>query len=221
MNGMTGSGGGSRASCRQASCRQDVRSRPNGGRQPQRRDERSWVLRSRAHGRDLPRRQGNRRSGHRRFSRWYHAGVRERVLKALTTDRDNQDRLIDSTVRPHQQAASGKAGPGIRRRDVPEADGPPSPYTHHGEPRRPPTCREAHREGRIEPRVEPRGPLRRHFAKARPMRSAARSGPSSPPASAATSRRRTRGSSAGPAAPVPPTRPLTPMHGAPSWEPTP
>ena len=119
--------GGSRASCRQASCRQDVRSWPNGGRQPQRRDERSWVLRSRAPGRDLPQRQGNRRSGHRRFSRWHHAGVRERVLKALTTDRDNQDRLIDSTVRPHQQAASGKAGPGIRRRDVPEADGPPSP----------------------------------------------------------------------------------------------
>ena len=47
------------------------------------------------------------------------------MLKARTTDRDNQDRLIDSTVRPHQQAASGKAGPGIRRRDVPEADGPP------------------------------------------------------------------------------------------------
>lgn len=83
------------------------------------------MLRSRVHGRDLPRRQGNWRSGHRRFSRGHHAGVRERVLKALTTDRDNQDRLIDSTVRPHQQAASGKAGPRIRRRDVPEADGPP------------------------------------------------------------------------------------------------
>lgn len=48
-----------------------------------------------------------------------------------------------------------------------------SPILISGEPRRPPTCREAHRKGRIEPRVEPRGPLRRHFAKARPMRSAA------------------------------------------------
>ena len=53
---------------------------------------------------------------HRRFSRWCHAGVWERVFQALTADRDNQYLMLDSTiVRAHQQAASGKGGPRIRR----------------------------------------------------------------------------------------------------------
>ncbi len=60
---------------------------------------------------------------HRRFSRWCHAGVWERVFDALTADRDNQYLMIDSTiVRAHQQAASGKGGPRIRRWGVPEVD---------------------------------------------------------------------------------------------------
>jgi putative transposase len=82
-----------------------------------------WVLRSGAHGCDLPERYGKGKTVHRRFSRWCHAGVRERVSEALTADRDNQYPMIDSTiVRAHGQAATGKGGPGIRRRGVPEAD---------------------------------------------------------------------------------------------------
>jgi putative transposase len=68
-----------------------------------------WVLRSGAHWRDLPERYGKWKTVHRRFSRWCHAGVWERVFDALTADRDNQYLMIDSTiVRAHQQAASGK-----------------------------------------------------------------------------------------------------------------
>jgi transposase len=66
---------------------------------------------------------GKWKTVHRRFSRWCHAGVWERVFDALTLDRDNQYLMIDSTiVRAHQQAASGKGGPRIRRWGVPEAD---------------------------------------------------------------------------------------------------
>ena len=72
--------------------------------------------------RDLPPRFGDWKIVHQRFSRWCHAGVWERVF-ALTADRDNQYLMIDSTiVRAHQQAASGKGGPKIRRWGAPEAD---------------------------------------------------------------------------------------------------
>lgn len=68
-----------------------------------------WVLRSGAHWCDLPERYGKWKTVHRRFSRWCHAGVWERVFAALTADRDNQCLMIDSTiVRAHQQAASGR-----------------------------------------------------------------------------------------------------------------
>ncbi|WP_210312654.1 IS5 family transposase [Rhizobium giardinii] len=71
-----------------------------------------WILRSGAHWRDLPERYGKWKTVHRRFSRWCHAGVWERVFDALTADRDNQYLMIDSTiVRAHQRAASGKGGP--------------------------------------------------------------------------------------------------------------
>jgi len=82
-----------------------------------------WVLRSGAHWRDLPDRYGKWKTVHRRFSRWCHAGVWERVFDALTTDRDNRYLMLDSTiVRAHQQAASGKGGQKIRRWGVPEVD---------------------------------------------------------------------------------------------------
>ena len=82
-----------------------------------------WVLRSGAHWKDLPERYGKWRSVHRRFSRWCHKGVWEQIFESLTVDRDNQHLMLDSTiVRAHQQAASGKGGPGIRRWGVPAVD---------------------------------------------------------------------------------------------------
>ena len=72
-----------------------------------------WILRPGAHWRDLPERYGRWKSVHRRFSRWCHAGIWERVFDTLTADRDNQYLMIDSTiVRAHQQAATGKGGQG-------------------------------------------------------------------------------------------------------------
>lgn len=82
-----------------------------------------WILRSGAHWRDLPERYGKWKTVHRLLSRWCHAGVWERDFDALTTDRDNQYLMLDSTiVRAHQQAACGKGGPRIRRWGVPEVD---------------------------------------------------------------------------------------------------
>jgi len=82
-----------------------------------------WVLRSGAHWCDLPERYGRWKTVHRRFSRWCHSGVWERVFDTLTADRDNTYLMLDSTiVRAHQQAATGKGGPGTRRWGVPEVD---------------------------------------------------------------------------------------------------
>ena len=70
-----------------------------------------WVLRSGAHWRDLPERYGKWKTVHRRFSRWCHAGVWERVFEALTADRDNRYLMIDSTiVRAHHCAVGIKRG---------------------------------------------------------------------------------------------------------------
>lgn len=71
----------------------------------------SLGLRSGSHWRDLPGRYGKWKTVHRRFSRWCHTGVWERVFEALTADRDNKYLMLDSTiVGAHQQAASGKGG---------------------------------------------------------------------------------------------------------------
>ncbi|CUX07040.1 hypothetical protein AGR1B_pa0284 [Agrobacterium fabacearum S56] len=51
-----------------------------------------------AHWRDLPERYGKWKSVNKRFSRWCHAGVWERVFEALTADRDNQYRMLDRTI---------------------------------------------------------------------------------------------------------------------------
>jgi putative transposase len=74
-----------------------------------------------AHWRSLPERYGKWKTVHERFSA-ADAGAWEHVFETLTADRANQYRMIDSMiVRAHQQAASGKGGPRIRRWGVPEA----------------------------------------------------------------------------------------------------
>ena len=81
-----------------------------------------WVLRSGARWSDLPARYGaNWKTVHRRFCRWAHGGVWERVFTTLSRTPDNEYRMIDSTiVRVHQSAASGKGGRGTRLWGAPE-----------------------------------------------------------------------------------------------------
>ena len=80
-----------------------------------------WVLRSGAHWHDLPKRYGKSKSVHKRFSRWAKAGVWERVFAVLTADRRNEYLMLDTPlVRAHQQAATGKGGPGHRLWGAPE-----------------------------------------------------------------------------------------------------
>ena len=82
-----------------------------------------WVLRSGARWQDIPERYGKYKTVHKRFTRWAKAGIWEKVFASLTGDPDNQYLMLDTTlVRAHQQAASGKGGPKIRRWGVPEVD---------------------------------------------------------------------------------------------------
>ncbi|GBQ52786.1 hypothetical protein CFR77_15525 [Komagataeibacter sucrofermentans] len=75
-----------------------------------------WILRSGVHWKDLPERYGKWKTVHRRFSRWNHAGVWDRIFEMRTTDRNNQYLMFDSAiVRVHLQAANGKGGARTRR----------------------------------------------------------------------------------------------------------
>ncbi|MGC2297883.1 MAG: IS5 family transposase, partial [Acidobacteriaceae bacterium] len=81
-----------------------------------------WVLRCGARWHDLPERYGKYKSVHKRFVRWTHSGVWDRIFQELVKDRKNQYLMIDSTiVRAHQQAATGrKKGARTRLWGVPE-----------------------------------------------------------------------------------------------------
>ena len=70
-----------------------------------------WVLRSGAPWRDLPERYGPRTTCYNRFVRWRKAGVWDRLMDAITAAHAGDIQMIDSTsVRVHQQAATGKRG---------------------------------------------------------------------------------------------------------------
>ena len=82
-----------------------------------------WTLRTGSPWRDLPERYGPYTTVYNRYNRWAKAGVWERVFKALIDDPRNEYLMLDTTlVRAHQQAATGKGGPGIRLWGVPEVD---------------------------------------------------------------------------------------------------
>lgn len=62
--------------------------------------------------RDLPRRFGDFRVVHTRFSRWSKTGVWEGVFEHLADDGDKEYAMIDSSiVRAHQHSAGAKGGP--------------------------------------------------------------------------------------------------------------
>jgi transposase len=68
-----------------------------------------WVARTGSPWRDLPAPLGNWHTTYTRFSRWGKTGVWERVVQAVSMDRDLEALLIDSTVvRAHQHAAGAQ-----------------------------------------------------------------------------------------------------------------
>jgi transposase len=69
--------------------------------------------------RDLPKRFGDFRVVHTRFSHWSKTGVWERVFEQLAEDADNEYAMIDATiVRAHQHSAGAKGGSQKPRRLV-------------------------------------------------------------------------------------------------------
>jgi transposase len=67
--------------------------------------------------RDLPERFGDGVKVHRRFSRWAHSGVWQRVFAQLASEADNEYAMIDSTiVRAHQHSAGAQKKPARTRR---------------------------------------------------------------------------------------------------------
>jgi Putative transposase of IS4/5 family (DUF4096) len=70
-----------------------------------------WWRRTGVPWRDLPSDFGPWKTVFNRFDRWARTGVWERLLAALSQDRDDEWHSIDSTInRAHQHAAGGKGG---------------------------------------------------------------------------------------------------------------
>ena len=82
-----------------------------------------WIDRTGSPWRDLPECYGPWRTIASRFYRWQKAGVWDRILKALQSQKDQEGELdwevhyLDATiVRAHQHAAGAKGGPQKARR---------------------------------------------------------------------------------------------------------
>ena len=68
-----------------------------------------WIGRTGAPWRDMPAELGNWHTTFTRFSRWTKAGVLERLLAAISADRDLEEVMLDSTpIRAHQHATGAK-----------------------------------------------------------------------------------------------------------------
>ena len=78
-----------------------------------------WIVRTGSPWRDLPEAFGEWNSVFRRFSRWSHKGIWQRVFETLSDDPDFEYLIIDSTiVRAHQHASGAKGGLKIRLSDA-------------------------------------------------------------------------------------------------------
>lgn len=78
-----------------------------------------WIARTGSPWRDLDPALGNWHTTYTRFSRWGKSGVWQRVIEAVSKDRDLEALFIDSTVvRAHQHAAGAKKKKGIKRLDA-------------------------------------------------------------------------------------------------------
>ena len=81
-----------------------------------------WRTRTGSPWRDLPERFGNWNSVFKRFRRWAHSGVFERVFNALSDEFHLERVFADGTiVQAHQKAAGAKEGPADRGSAVPGA----------------------------------------------------------------------------------------------------
>ena len=75
-----------------------------------------WICRSGTLWKYLPPHYGNWKSIHKRFTRWSHKGIWEKIFQVLLDDPNNDYLMIDSTiVRAHQQATCGKGGVKLTR----------------------------------------------------------------------------------------------------------
>lgn len=75
-----------------------------------------WIGRTGSPWRDLHPELGNWHNTYTRFSRWGKNGVWQRVIEAVSDDRDMEMLFIDSTaVRAHQHAAGAKKKKARRR----------------------------------------------------------------------------------------------------------
>ena len=78
-----------------------------------------WIARTGSPWRDLDPALGNWHATYTRFSRWGKAGVWQRVIEAVSSDRDLEALFVDSTVvRAHQHAAGAQKKKGGRRSGV-------------------------------------------------------------------------------------------------------
>jgi len=81
-----------------------------------------WRFRTGAPWRDIPERYGPSTTCYSRFVRWREAGVRDRILEAVSAAYDGDQIMIDSScVCVQQQGASSKRGVAMAAWDVPVA----------------------------------------------------------------------------------------------------
>ncbi len=73
-----------------------------------------WMTRTGAQWRNLPKEFGNWNTVYKRFARWSKLGVFEKLLEHLSSDRDLEYLLVDSTiVRAHACSSGAQKNTGV------------------------------------------------------------------------------------------------------------